>query len=146
MNQLPMNDGGRDDEVAGSVADATHHIKGVLEAAERAATATVEQARAEGARRVGEAKQRAQELVDERRSRIGGISDDLLRQADAVEARLAKLDDALAGAMEDLRRELERLPEPPADSGNELEDEDLDGEEDGDEDVGGDPRRAVFTR
>ena len=142
MNQLPMNDGEQAAEAADTVADATLHIQGVLEAAERVAAANVEQARAEGARRMGEAKQRAQELVDERRARIAGISDDLLRQAETVEGRLAKLDEALATAMEELRRELERLPEPPAAAEYEPEDEDLDV----DEDVDGDPRRAVFAR
>jgi len=121
MKQFPMNGDERDAEAAGTVADVTDHIKGVLESAERAAAASIEQSRAEGARRVGEAKERAQELVDERRARISAISDDLLRQADAVQTRLAKLDDALAGAMEDLRGELGRLPEPPA--GGDFEDD-----------------------
>ena len=106
-------------------------------AAERAAAVSIEQARAEGARRVGEAKQRAQALVDQRKARIGNISDNLLQQADMVETRLAKLDDALSGAMEELRREFERLPEPPA-----AEDED---EDDRDAD-GGDPIRVVAAR
>lgn len=144
MNQLPANDGEQGAEAAASVADVTLQVKGVLEAAERAAAASVEQARAEGARRVGEAKQRAQELVDERRTRIAAISDDLLRQAEAVEGRLAKLDAALATAMEDLRRELERLPEPPA--AGEFEDEDEGLGLEVDEDVDADPRRAVFAR
>lgn len=131
-----------------TVADVTHHIKGVLEAAERAAAASVEQARAEGARRVGEAKQRAQELVDERRARINAISDDLLSQAEAVETRLAKLDDALSTAMEELRREIDRLPKPPATG--ESEDEVETGLDQADDDFDGnvdsDPGRAVSSR
>ena len=142
MNQVPVQGAEQAEEVAGTVADVTLHIQGVLEAAERAAAASIEQARAEGARRVGEAKQRAQELVSERKERVSAISDDLLRQAEAVEGRLAKLDDALGTALEDLRRELERLPAPPEGDGFDADEDDL--EEDAD--VDGDSRRTIFSR
>jgi len=115
MEQGSMNAGEQAAEVPDNLADVSLHIQGVVEAAERAAAETVERARAEGERRVGAAKQRAQELVDERNARISEISDDLLGQAEAIEGKLTKLDDVLGTAMEDLRRELERVPEPPDD-------------------------------
>jgi len=115
MEQGTMNGGEPAAEVPDNLADVGFHIQGVVEAAERAAAEMVERARAEGERRVGAAKQRAQELVDERNARMGEISDDLLRQAEAIEGKLTKLDDVLGTAMEDLRRELERVPEPPGD-------------------------------
>ncbi|MDQ3728771.1 MAG: hypothetical protein M3355_04205 [Actinomycetota bacterium] len=123
MEQGPVNDGEQAVEVPDNLADMSLHIQGVLEAAERAAADTVDQARAEGERRVGAAKERAQESMDERNARIREISDDLLRQAEAIEDRLTKLDDALGTAMEDLRGELERLPEPPDDDDAEGEDD-----------------------
>lgn len=124
MEQVPVDRGEQAREVPDNLADVSLHIRGVLEAAERAAEASIEQARAEGERRVGAAKQRAQAVAEERNARIREITSDLLRQADAVEERLTKLDDALATALEDLKRERERLPAPPA--GDDLEaEEDL---------------------
>lgn len=134
-----MDDGDRADGVAGTAAEVSLHVKEVIEAAERAAATSVEQARAEGERRVGAAKERAQELVDERKARISEISDDLLQQAEAIEARLAKLDGALSAALEDLRRELERLPDPPP------VDEHAEDIEDLDEDIEGDVREPAFS-
>ena len=115
MEQKQVNRGEQGMEVPENLADVSLHIEKVLEAAERTAADTIEQARAEGERRIGAAKTRAQESVDERNARIREISDDLLRQAEAIEGRLTKLDSLLATAMEELRRELERLPEPPGD-------------------------------
>ena len=115
MEQKQMNREAQAMEVPDNLADVSIHIEKVLEAAQRTAADTVEQARAEGERRIGAAKKRAQESVDERNARIREISDDLLRQAEAIEGRLSKLDSLLATALEELRRELERLPEPPAD-------------------------------
>lgn len=121
---VPVDRGEQAREAPDNLADVSLHIRGVLEAAERAAEASIEQARAEGERRVGAAKQRAQAVAEERNARIREITSDLLRQADAVEERLTKLDDALATALEDLKRERERLPAPPA--GDDLEaEEDL---------------------
>ena len=120
MNQAPMNDG--QPEGPGSAAEVSVHVREVLEAAERAAAATVEQARAEGERRVGAARQRAQELVDERTAQISNICGDLLHQVGDLEARLTKLDDALATSIEELRGELERLPAPPADHVDDVDD------------------------
>ncbi|MDQ2676560.1 MAG: hypothetical protein M3Y34_07095 [Actinomycetota bacterium] len=137
MEQAPMNGGDQARAIPGDAAEVSVHIQGVLEAAERAAAASVEQARAECERRVGAAKQRAQELVDERNEHIRAISDDLLRQAAEVEERLVQLDGALATAIEDLRGELERLPDPPADA-------DDDGERD--TEAEGEQRRKVFSR
>lgn len=123
MEQDAVGNGERGEEIPENLADVSLHIRGVLEAAERAAADTIEQARAQGERRLGEAKQRAQESVNERNARIRDISDDLLRQAGEVEARLVKLDHALGTAMEELRRELGRLPHLPDDDDDEDEDE-----------------------
>ena len=91
------------------------YVRNVLEAAEATANRLVDDARAEGERRIGEAKQRAQTLVDERRDRMRELSDDLVRQAEAIESRLTAHDEALDGAIEGLRRELERLPDVETD-------------------------------
>jgi len=123
MEQDQVNGGEQTAEVPENLADVSLHIERVLEAAERTAADTVEQARGEGERRIGAAKERAQESVDKRNARIHEISDDLLRQAEAIEGKLTKLDNLLGAAMEDLRRELERLPEPPADDDVDAEEE-----------------------
>lgn len=92
------------------VGDLSAHLKETLTSAERAAQAILNEARANGERLVGAAKQKAQEDIERRSNRMRALSDGLLRQANEVSSQLDALDDSLGRAIESLARELERLP------------------------------------
>jgi vacuolar-type H+-ATPase subunit H len=81
----------------------TERVQLIIEAAEQAAAGIISDAEAEAEAYLGEARQRANRIAEERAREMWGLTDDLIRRAEAVRRQ----SDELLRALDDARHRVE---------------------------------------